>query len=239
MRIKFMGISCEIAPRWLSQNKSALPGALRQQAITWTDVKPDLCNHRASLGHTELQTRGSLIYIQCWAINFIYNFAMGVNHTFQIDGLVQERCNSIVNTLELCLSCIDPSKWSLGMNGIYNKRITRYTSCHVWCYLIHSIYHLKHSIKAPQITRFMGPTWGPPGSCRPQMGPMLTPWTLLSGSICNYPVSTVPADGLILIGASLIKLVVSMRTKPSLNSSPPGQNVRHFADDIFRCIFLN
>ena len=26
----------------------------------------------------------------------------------------------------------------------------------------------------------MGPTWGPPGSCRPQMGPMLAPWTLLS-----------------------------------------------------------
>ena len=31
-----------------------------------------------------------------------------------------------------------------------------------------------------QIGRFMGPTWGPPGSCRPQMVPMLTPWTLLS-----------------------------------------------------------
>ena len=29
----------------------------------------------------------------------------------------------------------------------------------------------------------MGPTWGPPGSCRPQMGPMLAPWTLLSGYI--------------------------------------------------------
>ena len=27
--------------------------------------------------------------------------------------------------------------------------------------------------------RFMGPTWGPPGSCRTQMGPMLAPWTLL------------------------------------------------------------
>ena len=27
----------------------------------------------------------------------------------------------------------------------------------------------------------MGPTWSPPGSCRPQMGPMLAPWTLLSG----------------------------------------------------------
>ena len=37
--------------------------------------------------------------------------------------------------------------------------------------------------EAPQITKFMGPTWGPPGSCRPQMGPMLAPWTLLSGSV--------------------------------------------------------
>ena len=27
----------------------------------------------------------------------------------------------------------------------------------------------------------MGPTWGPSGSCRPQMGPMLAPWTLPSG----------------------------------------------------------
>ena len=28
---------------------------------------------------------------------------------------------------------------------------------------------------------FMGPTWGPPGSCRPQVGPMLAPLGLLSG----------------------------------------------------------
>ena len=27
----------------------------------------------------------------------------------------------------------------------------------------------------------MGPTWGPPGSWQPQIGPMLAPWTLLSG----------------------------------------------------------
>ena len=27
----------------------------------------------------------------------------------------------------------------------------------------------------------MGPTWDPPGSCRPQMGPMLAPWTMLLG----------------------------------------------------------
>ena len=34
-----------------------------------------------------------------------------------------------------------------------------------------------------QIARFMGPTWGPPGSCRPQLGPILAPWALLSGMI--------------------------------------------------------
>ena len=34
-----------------------------------------------------------------------------------------------------------------------------------------------HKIQSiiPQIAKFMGPTWGPPGSCRPQMGPMLAP----------------------------------------------------------------
>ena len=39
-----------------------------------------------------------------------------------------------------------------------------------------------------QIARFMGPTWGPPGSCWSHMGPMLAPWTLLSGWewYCEY-----------------------------------------------------
>ena len=31
------------------------------------------------------------------------------------------------------------------------------------------------------IARFMGPTWGPSGADRTQMGPMLAPWTLLCG----------------------------------------------------------
>ena len=35
--------------------------------------------------------------------------------------------------------------------------------------------------KRSQIAKSMGPTWGPSGYCWPQMGPMLTPWTLLSG----------------------------------------------------------
>ena len=35
------------------------------------------------------------------------------------------------------------------------------------------------------IAKFMGPTWVPPGSCRPQIGPMLARWTLLSGDSSN------------------------------------------------------
>ena len=43
------------------------------------------------------------------------------------------------------------------------------------------------------IARFMGPTWGPPGSCRPQMGPMLAPRTLLSG-IWSYKITWEPSQ---------------------------------------------
>ena len=35
--------------------------------------------------------------------------------------------------------------------------------------------------KTSLIAKFMGPTWDPPGDDRPQVGPMLAPWTLLSG----------------------------------------------------------
>ena len=33
--------------------------------------------------------------------------------------------------------------------------------------------------------RVMGPTWGPSGADRTQVGPMLAPWILLSGCICG------------------------------------------------------
>ena len=40
----------------------------------------------------------------------------------------------------------------------------------------------------PLIARFMGPTWGPAGTDRTQVGPMLAPWTLLSGSVCQFQI---------------------------------------------------
>ena len=39
-------------------------GALRQQAITWANVDPDLCRHMVSLGHNEL-THGT-----SWQVTF-------------------------------------------------------------------------------------------------------------------------------------------------------------------------
>ena len=45
---------------------------------------------------------------------------------------------------------------------------------------LHTMFWL---VVASQIAKSMRPTWGPSGSCRPQMGPMLAPRTLLSGLV--------------------------------------------------------
>ena len=42
----------------------------------------------------------------------------------------------------------------------------------------------------PLIARFMGPTWGPSGADRTQVGPMLAPWTFPSGTLCVRGTST-------------------------------------------------
>ena len=48
-----------------------------------------------------------------------------------------------------------------------------FVECHLIC--------INQATSHSQIAKFMGPTWGPPRSCHPQMGPMLALWTLLSG----------------------------------------------------------
>ena len=55
-----MSITCEIALRLLPQslameiNIGISPGTLRRQAITWTNIDPNICDHMASLSHDEL-----------------------------------------------------------------------------------------------------------------------------------------------------------------------------------------
>ena len=62
MQNSSLGTCCEIALRWMPQylinEKSILfrqwLGAVRQQAITWTNIDLDLCHHMASQDHNEL-----------------------------------------------------------------------------------------------------------------------------------------------------------------------------------------
>ena len=75
---------------------------------------------------------------------------------------------------------------------IYTKkrRLCWQELCSRGSYRITMMLHLRrHCLsEITQIAKFMRPTWGPSGSCRPQMGPMLAPWTLLSGHPRSYSV---------------------------------------------------
>ena len=49
-------------------------------------------------------------------------------------------------------------------------------------YSIENDKHCKMYSMSPQIAKFMGPTWDPPGADRTQVDPEMAPWTLLSRS---------------------------------------------------------
>ena len=49
------------------------------------------------------------------------------------------------------------------------------------CWSFIGCFNIGVALMVTLIARFMGPTWGPSGADRTQVGPMLAPWTLLSG----------------------------------------------------------
>ena len=51
----------------------------------------------------------------------------------------------------------------------------------VWIHVMATIWYGTVTWIWTLIARFMEPTWGPSGANRTQVGPMLAPWTLLSG----------------------------------------------------------
>ena len=62
------------------------------------------------------------------------------------------------------------------------------------------------------IARLMGPTWFPPGADRSQVGPMLTPWTLLSRNI---------VVSIAFIRIECIYFICLTENLPMVKSSPP------------------
>ena len=80
-------------------------------------------------------------------------------------------------------ACISPIDYIMKMINHQNCTLINATKLWGCCYLSEIL--LSNSLldkNYHQIAKFMGPSWGPPGSCRPHVGPMLVPWTLLLGS---------------------------------------------------------
>ena len=55
--------------------------------------------------------------------------------------------------------------------------------------------YITKKVKGALTARFMVSTWGPSGAKRTQVGPMLAPWTLLSGWLAGEVVNHVGSDG--------------------------------------------
>ena len=67
-------------------------------------------------------------------------------------------------------------------NCTYKVNVLVKQDCMWNCYFMWTLWrYYAWNHNSAQIVRFMWPTWGPPGSCRLQVGPMLATWNLLSG----------------------------------------------------------
>ena len=77
-------------------------------------------------------------------------------------------------------------------------------------------------VSTSKIAKSMRPTWGPPGSCRPQMGPMLAPWTLLSGSWWGHTRYNMGHDNM-KYWSSYNEIHHSLENKDSWPNIPHGQ----------------
>ena len=72
-----------------------------------------------------------------------------------------------------------------------------------------------------------------------------TYWTrqkILSNHLCIYHQQEVGSGGSAVIDIDHVWLLFGtdhVIVSLDINSSPPGQNGRHFADDIFKCMFVN
>ena len=56
---------------------------------------------------------------------------------------------------------------------------------------------------------YLGPTWCSPGSCRPQMGPILAPWILLSGVVYVSVIYSKPYSYKLLINSLYLMWISS------------------------------
>ena len=87
-------------------------------------------------------------------------------------------------TIYLCFNMLRCRKTCFRSNCAMRLHFT-VSFCHMYNAILQVLFLVERNINSylpnrSQIAKFMGSTWGPPWSCRPQMNPMLAQWTLLS-----------------------------------------------------------
>ena len=80
----------------------------------------------------------------------------------------------------------------------------------------------------PQIARFMGPTWGPPGSCQPQMGPCWPHEPCYQGTLKTFYPRPVLASGYCCCPCSSVRLSVRHQVCLHNNSSSVQARITKF-----------
>ena len=127
---------------------------------------------------------------------------------------------------------------SMGPSGILTEGIYRLTTKCLKIIYLKILPHLQKRFMGQQNSkkaRFMGPTWGPSGADRTQVGPMLAPWTLLSGCLpAHDPPTSNASSGL---GAHLVhrdiiptKIGPCRTPKPNQNEGPVNSQNEYYAD---------
>ena len=122
-------------------------------SISDANIHLECTDHISMIGQWQgnIELQNAIIY-QVWNLNWSHKFKCYHLYYFNVFGDIVKS-----NDLSGCLS----------------------TSPFLTHLLIHCFNYVwnEHS----QIARFMGPTWGPSRADRTQVGPMLAPWTLISG----------------------------------------------------------
>ena len=128
----------------------------------------------------------------CWLMQYIYGHSSRLLHMHYTYLTIWV----ILFALGQSSDCLRASEVTLkDMIKISGKPYQNATKCERWAHFLRYTMvtfwkNVSGFLLISLIARFMGPTWGPPWSCRTQVDPMLAPWTLLSGIL--KPVWNVP-----------------------------------------------
>ena len=155
---------------WLGQNHGCwCPGSLRRQDISSHDIDNIECVSPSLTWGRILSTCVKSIWRNDKMQIYVY---VPPEKNLVSKGL-------IIYTQQSMPHAVNPNSFANSFTLIRSSTIT-------------DKYHNRYEMYS-LIARFMGPTWGPSGADRTQVGPVLAPWTLLTGLISP------PSRGWVLI----------------------------------------